>query len=382
MDTVRRTDAASYVGAPAIKNIPRARWIRRTLTRAHLALSRRPSFSRQAHEALQKVAEALSEQLSLPVTARAQLLPTVFQPPRLGQESAVAVFELSAVEGTAALEVELPLLGMLLSAVSGTQVSLVPGLALGKIVEATFGYLALVALQASRGPAEAQLAARLLSVGKGEWAAQQLPSNAYLGIRLNISLGEQSGTAWLYLPSRSLAMALLLSPEELGHEMPRELQNLSLSGRLSLNACHLTHAEIQTLAPRDVVVIPELSLDQGRLEGYGVIAFASFELHGRFLSQGFQFQDSRPRPLSRELFMNPQVVPDDRSAVSVELSIELSRVSLPLSELAALKPGGILPLHLHVAEPVVLRVGDRPIARAELVDIEGSVGARILGLLP
>jgi type III secretion protein Q len=31
---------------------------------------------------------------------------------------------------------------------------------------------------------------------------------------------------------------------------------------------------------------------------------------------------------------------------------------------------------------VLLRVGDRVVARAELVDIEGEVGARILTLVP
>jgi len=31
---------------------------------------------------------------------------------------------------------------------------------------------------------------------------------------------------------------------------------------------------------------------------------------------------------------------------------------------------------------VLLRVGDRAVARAELVDVEGQVGARILEVLP
>jgi len=66
----------------------------------------------------------------------------------------------------------------------------------------------------------------------------------------------------------------------------------------------------------------------------------------------------------------------------VEVEIELTRLLLPLSELAGLKPGALLPLHINASEPVLLRVGDRAVARAELVDIEGEVGARILTLLP
>lgn len=66
----------------------------------------------------------------------------------------------------------------------------------------------------------------------------------------------------------------------------------------------------------------------------------------------------------------------------VDVEIELTRLMLPLSELAVLKPGALLPLRISANEPVVLRVGDRAVARAELVEIEGEVGARILALLP
>lgn len=66
----------------------------------------------------------------------------------------------------------------------------------------------------------------------------------------------------------------------------------------------------------------------------------------------------------------------------VDVEIELTRMTMSLSELAALKPGALLPLRVSASEPVLLRVGDRAVARAELVDIEGEVGARILCLLP
>ena len=66
----------------------------------------------------------------------------------------------------------------------------------------------------------------------------------------------------------------------------------------------------------------------------------------------------------------------------VDVEIELTRLMMSLSDLAALKPGALLPLRINASEPVLLRVGDRAVARAELVDIEGEVGARILCLLP
>jgi len=66
----------------------------------------------------------------------------------------------------------------------------------------------------------------------------------------------------------------------------------------------------------------------------------------------------------------------------VELEIELGRLSLTVAELAGLRAGALLPLRISASEPVLLKVGARAVARAELVDIEGEVGARILELLP
>ena len=74
--------------------------------------------------------------------------------------------------------------------------------------------------------------------------------------------------------------------------------------------------------------------------------------------------------------MDPQL-----STLPVELEVELARVPLALGELSTLAPGAIVPLRISVGDPVFLRAGDRRIARAELVELEGEVAARILDLL-
>ena len=73
---------------------------------------------------------------------------------------------------------------------------------------------------------------------------------------------------------------------------------------------------------------------------------------------------------------------EEGAALPVEVEVELARLRMPLSELAMLRPGAVLALHMNASEPVLLRVGDRAVARAELVEVEGEVGARILALLP
>jgi len=70
------------------------------------------------------------------------------------------------------------------------------------------------------------------------------------------------------------------------------------------------------------------------------------------------------------------------TALPFEVEVELTRVRLTFAELSSLRPGAILPLRINATEPVLLRVGDRVVARAELVEIENELGARILSFVP
>ena len=45
------------------------------------------------------------------------------------------------------------------------------------------------------------------------------------------------------------------------------------------------------------------------------------------------------------------------------------------------RPGSVLPLHINAAQQVIVRIGDKAVARAELVEIEGEIGARIVAML-
>ncbi len=71
---------------------------------------------------------------------------------------------------------------------------------------------------------------------------------------------------------------------------------------------------------------------------------------------------------------------DVAANVPVLLEVELARVALPLAELARLEPGAALPMAIDRRGLVTLRIGDRQVARGELVDVDGTVGVRILSL--
>lgn len=65
----------------------------------------------------------------------------------------------------------------------------------------------------------------------------------------------------------------------------------------------------------------------------------------------------------------------------VIVRVELGAVSMAAREWAALQPGDVIETGRRVAEPVVLRVAGREVARGELVEIEGEIGVRVREIL-
>ena len=71
----------------------------------------------------------------------------------------------------------------------------------------------------------------------------------------------------------------------------------------------------------------------------------------------------------------------DLDALDIELRFELGRETLTLGELRNLAPGRTFELKSSIQAPVTVTANARPVARGELVDIEGRAGVRILELL-
>jgi hypothetical protein len=65
----------------------------------------------------------------------------------------------------------------------------------------------------------------------------------------------------------------------------------------------------------------------------------------------------------------------------VVVRVELGAVTLTAREWAALRAGDVIETGRRIAEPVVLRVAGRELARGELVNVEGELGVRVLEIL-
>ncbi|MDG3003456.1 FliM/FliN family flagellar motor switch protein [Paludisphaera mucosa] len=83
--------------------------------------------------------------------------------------------------------------------------------------------------------------------------------------------------------------------------------------------------------------------------------------------------DARMSPESNRP-ASPVVDPLD---APVTLTVELGRVSLPLSKLADLKPGEVIELNRHSREPVEITSNGRLVARGDLILIDTEMGVRV-----
>ena len=63
--------------------------------------------------------------------------------------------------------------------------------------------------------------------------------------------------------------------------------------------------------------------------------------------------------------------------VELEAALRFGCRELPLGEILDLGAGDVIELDRHVADPVDLLVGDRIVARGEVVLVNGSFGLRV-----
>ncbi len=360
----------------------------RRLARAHVTLGERPRVARLARQALQSVCDALGRDLGCPVTAKARLLEAVIVPSTgLSHAAAFALFELSGLGGTAVLELEPQVLFAALERLAGANPKPGPVTRLTRLEEATFSYLLLSTLVAVRGQDELyrRFAPRLcgVSMSRADAMGALDTRQLHIGIELSLTVGQVTAGGRLVLPAAVLDVGLRDLPAERDPSIAPEVLAAALWTRCFIGSTPLPHDAFEAITVGDVILFEGVRREGETLFGPGRLVTHGFVLAGDFLPDGFSLTRARTRAFPQEsnmVAMNERI--EGMPPLPVDVEIELTRLLVPLSELAVLKPGALLPLHISASEPVVLRVGDRAVARAELVEIEGEVGARILALLP
>jgi type III secretion system YscQ/HrcQ family protein len=181
-----------------------------------------------------------------------------------------------------------------------------------------------------------------------------------LCVELAITAAETHGRALLLLPQEALRALSRAA------ELSEQLGDLAVSGSLRSGSATLAASEVAALRPGDVVV-----LDAPPGEA------AALCLPGGLLALGRLEGDSLE---VREV----DVADSDLGAgdLPVVLDVELASVPVPLRDIARMAPGAVLLLGLDRDGQVTLRIGERAVARGELVDVGGAVGVRVLAMEP
>jgi type III secretion protein Q len=361
----------------------------RRLSRAQVVLQDRPQVRRRGEQALRAVCEALAAELGCGVRVEARVLESAVLPAAgLAEPAAFAWVDLSATGGMAVLELEPSVLFAVLERLSGVATPNVPRTELTRLEEASFAFVGLSVLSVLREQEELQreFSPRLVGVtmSRTDTLARLDARQRHLGVELTVTVDQKTAGGRLLLPAKVLEGVWRSVPVERDETLAAQLLAARVSAVCRAGQASLSHEAWRALGGGDVVLFEGLRWEGQDLVGSGRLLLRGFELWGDLSPQGFSLNRVQGRGVLQEQDMVTQA--NERNAgmppLPVEVEIELTRLLLPLSELAGLKPGRVLPLRISASEPVVLRVGDRAVARAELVDIEGEVGARILGLLP
>jgi flagellar motor switch protein FliN/FliY len=97
-----------------------------------------------------------------------------------------------------------------------------------------------------------------------------------------------------------------------------------------------------------------------------------------------QLRASEPTAASHQNLEGPPAMPAGANAgvellldVELEASLRFGCRELPLGEILDLGPGDVVQLDRHVADPVDLIVGDKIVARGEVVLVNGNFGLRV-----
>ena len=79
--------------------------------------------------------------------------------------------------------------------------------------------------------------------------------------------------------------------------------------------------------------------------------------------------------------MSSSLISESLMQVKVPVALELGRAQVTIAELSQLQDGSVLPLDRTLDEPLDVLVNGTPVARAEVVQVEGRFAIRITELL-
>ncbi|MEO1066829.1 MAG: FliM/FliN family flagellar motor switch protein [Pseudomonadota bacterium] len=182
-------------------------------------------------------------------------------------------------------------------------------------------------------------------------------------------------------------------------QIPRARQQIKNAADLRLNckvvlcAFDIALADLRTLQPSDVILVPELGANKGDLlQKTCVFRVGNFDLPAKLNDHGKTVTILETQSSSGDLLMqSDNEVGDDGAAhyeehdnpvpfsdVAVTLSFEMARKQMPLKSLQQIAPGYVFDLQSDIASPIDIRVNGQLIGKGEIVEVCDALGVRVL----
>jgi type III secretion system YscQ/HrcQ family protein len=238
-----------------------------------------------------------------------------------------------------------------------------------------------------------------------------------LAVKINLRLGDRQfagGVVYLLLPFYFLEnLSEVQNPLLLRHNSSAKRDRLKkilaeTSLRVLLGETTLTADDLAVLERNDIILIEKTAVSHkdSALTGKTLVKIAAEtlgSLYGDLTTDAssahklrFNVREIRQESVGSEtarLKMDEQLTNENGAATAAETSalalekiivtmtVELVSRRLTLDELASLRSGQIIDLGCKATDPVELVADGKTVAIGELVDVEGSLGVRVLRIL-
>ncbi len=242
-----------------------------------------------------------------------------------------------------------------------------------------------------------QLSAELLALFGHLSLTQSVAEPADMLLTLTLVRGEQQAESLLALSTASLEH--LINKTGWQQDAQPLPDSMMLSLPITVGELVLSPAGLQSLRCGDVLLPETLHFTP---EGRGTIRSAGWQLQGELQLQPgtmahfyltemersnvtlthdeYEQENLNPADPSRDA--EPTGGATDFAPLPLALSVRCGQLKLTLGELTRLSPGAMVMIDNVKPGEALLCHGDYPLARGELVDVEGRLGLQITHLLP
>ncbi len=214
---------------------------------------------------------------------------------------------------------------------------------------------------------------------------ETLPEEIAFCIDIEIALAHTSCWGRLIIPDsfrKHWIQHFSAFPLEYGPKA--ESKPIELKLALNIGSVTLTPQQIKKLKPLDILIPDSLTYTPESEDTSGILTLNNLSLiQTKILKNHLEIIDFISHP--KENIMQEDILSEAEDTVSIkelplEVSIELSRLTMPLGDILKLKAGNVIELPPHAEQRVSLAINGKKIGSAELVSLGETWALKIIDI--